>query len=79
MLDDKSFVDTYKDKIIEAAYNAYEDEYDDTYDTSAIQAQGVDLNVSDELDEESHALNERQYEYVSYLMHSLRPMIFASY
>ena len=28
LLDDKSFVDTYKDVIIEAAYNDYEDEYD---------------------------------------------------
>ena len=52
LLDDKSFVDTYKDAIIEAAYNDYEDEYDDTYDTNAILVQGVNLQTLDDSDEE---------------------------
>jgi len=60
-LDDKSFVDTYKNAIIEAAYNDYEDEYDDTYDTSAIHVQGVELHMLDDLDEEGpNALAESQ-------------------
>ncbi|CAG8454196.1 9771_t:CDS:2 [Paraglomus brasilianum] len=61
LLDDKSFVDTYKNAIIEAAYNDYEDEYDDTYDTSAIHVQGVELHMLDDLDEEGpNALAESQ-------------------
>ncbi|CAG8634196.1 15740_t:CDS:2, partial [Acaulospora colombiana] len=54
MLDDKSFVETYKESIVEAACNmAYEDEYDDTYDTSGLRMRGIELHMVDEPDEGS--------------------------
>ncbi|KAG9298841.1 hypothetical protein G9A89_015862 [Geosiphon pyriformis] len=51
LLDDKSFVDSYRESIIENAYNMYEDEYDDTYDTSGLKTGAVDIHLLDELEE----------------------------
>ncbi|CAG8454843.1 15988_t:CDS:2 [Acaulospora morrowiae] len=54
LLDDKSFVGTYKESIIDVACNMmYEDEYDDTYDSSGLKMRGIDLHLVDELDEGS--------------------------
>ncbi|CAG8505811.1 547_t:CDS:2 [Paraglomus occultum] len=60
LLDDKSFVDAYKDAIIEAAYSDYEDEYDDTYDTNAILVRGVDSHMLDDSDGELNAFVKSQ-------------------
>ena len=52
LLDDKSFIETHKESVMNIAYNImYEDEYDDTYDTSGLNMRGIDLHTVDELDE----------------------------
>jgi len=53
-LNDKSFVETHKESMMDVAYNMmYEDEYDDTYDTSGLNMHGIDLHMVDELDDKS--------------------------
>ncbi|KAL1924879.1 uncharacterized protein VTP21DRAFT_4533 [Calcarisporiella thermophila] len=52
LLNDKSFVQEYKSDIIEAAYNTYEDEYDDTYDTSGMNMGAVEVRLVDEYEGE---------------------------
>lgn len=53
LLDDKSFIQTHKTSMIDVAYNMmYEDEYDDTYDTSGLNMSSIDLRTVDELDDE---------------------------
>lgn len=38
--------------MVNMAYNTmYEDEYDDTYDTSGLNMRGIDLRTVDEIDE----------------------------
>src|SRR4051812_28629978 len=42
LLDDKSFIETHKESVMNVAYNImYEDEYDDTYDTSGLNMRGI--------------------------------------
>ncbi|RIA82309.1 hypothetical protein C1645_788625 [Glomus cerebriforme] len=54
LLDDKSFIETNKESMMNLAYNImYEDEYDDTYDTSGLDMRGIDLRTVDEIDEPS--------------------------
>ncbi|GBC08059.1 hypothetical protein RclHR1_00790009 [Rhizophagus clarus] len=52
LLDDKSFIETNKESMMNMIYNTmYEDEYDDTYDTSGLNMRGIDLRMVDEIDE----------------------------
>ncbi|RGB28937.1 hypothetical protein C1646_672845 [Rhizophagus diaphanus] len=52
LLDDKSFIESNKESMMNMAYNTmYEDEYDDTYDTSGLNMRGIDLRTVDEIDE----------------------------
>ncbi|CAG8468774.1 11624_t:CDS:2, partial [Scutellospora calospora] len=58
LLEDKSFVKSHKDSIINIANDMmYEDEYDDTYDTSGLKMGGIDLHMIDEIDEETEINN----------------------
>jgi hypothetical protein len=52
LLDDKSFIEANKKSMMDMIYNTmYEDEYDDTYDTSGLNMRGIDLRMVDEIDE----------------------------
>ncbi|KAI9017587.1 hypothetical protein BC832DRAFT_545128 [Gaertneriomyces semiglobifer] len=51
ILDDKSFVQSQKERLLDSQYDDYDDEYDDTYDDVEIRLAGtVELHLPDEED-----------------------------
>lgn len=50
MLDDKSFVSSEKENMLQRIYNMYEDEYDDTYDDINEVSGPVDLDAMEDED-----------------------------